>query len=323
MRLGQKITELRKKNNLSQESLAEKMNVSRQAVSKWESDQSIPDIEKIVSLSELFGVTTDYLLKSGAPSFEIKTVNIPAEDKLPILPDELVQKYLSTAKTSSQLRALAIALAIFSPACISFCSALSGFLIGASDKMQLIISLIGFAATIVVLAIACGLLVYSFLIMREFKQLNKQNFDIMKEKERLKSTIQSFHHTNDKYFVLSCILAVLGIIGPVMSGLSNSNGTVSLIAWGITFSIFSGATYFFISYIAQLRYLSLLIKYRKHLPSNLHKLFVYGSWIYIFSILGVANIIWRSSNVSPAEVLYLGIVIYCLFTYFFIKEKAE
>ncbi len=325
MRLGQKITELRKKNNLSQEALAEKMNVSRQAVSKWESDQSIPDIEKIVNLSELFGVTTDYLLKSGAPSFEIKTVDIPAEDKLPILPDELVQKYLSTAKKSSQLRALAIALAIFTPACISFCSALSGLLIGASDKMQLIISLIGFAATIVILAIACGLLVYSFLIMREFKQLNKQNFDIIKEKERLKSTIQSFHHTNDKYFVLSCILAVLGIIGPVMSGLSNSNGTVSLIAWRITFSIFSGTTYFFISYIAQLRYLSLLVKYRKHLPSNLHKLFVYGSWIYIFCILGIDYIVSRfiEPNFSATGVFYLGIVIYCLFTYFFIKEKAK
>lgn len=287
MRLGQKITELRKKNNLSQEGLAEKMNISRQAVSKWESDQSIPDIEKIVSLSELFGVTTDYLLKSGAPSFEIKTADIPAEDKLLILPDELVQKYLSTAKKSSKLRALSIALAIFSPACISFCSAISGFLVGASDKMQLIISLIGFAATIVVLAISFGLLIYSFLIMREFKHLNKQNFDIMEEKKKLRSAIQSFHHTNDKYLVLSCILAVLGIIGPVISGLSNSNGTVSLIAWGITFSIFSGAAYFFISYIVQLRYLSLLVKYRKHLPSNLHKLFVYGSWIYIFCILGI------------------------------------
>lgn len=287
MRLGQKITELRKKNNLSQEGLAEKMNVSRQAVSKWESDQSIPDIEKIVSLSELFGVTTDYLLKSGAPSFEIKTADIPAEDKLPILPDELVQKYLSTAKKSSKLRALSTALAIFSPACISFCSAISGFLVGASDKMQLIISLIGFAATIVVLAISFGLLIYSFLIMREFKHLNKQNFDIMEEKKKLRSAIQSFHHTNDKYLVLSCILAVLGIIGPVISGLSNSNGTVSLIAWGITFSIFSGAAYFFISYIVQLRYLPLLVKYRKHLPSNLHKLFVYGSWIYIFCILGI------------------------------------
>ena len=62
MRLGQKIADLRKKNNLSQEGLAEKMNVSRQAVSKWESEQSIPDIEKIVNLSKLFGVTTDYLL---------------------------------------------------------------------------------------------------------------------------------------------------------------------------------------------------------------------------------------------------------------------
>lgn len=61
MKLGQKIAELRKKSGLSQEALAEKMNVSRQAVSKWESNQSIPDIEKIVDLSELFGVTTDYL----------------------------------------------------------------------------------------------------------------------------------------------------------------------------------------------------------------------------------------------------------------------
>ena len=47
MRLGQKIAALRKKNHLSQEALAEKMNVSRQAVSKWKSEQSIPDIEKL------------------------------------------------------------------------------------------------------------------------------------------------------------------------------------------------------------------------------------------------------------------------------------
>lgn len=325
MRLGQKITELRKKNNLSQEGLAEKMNVSRQAVSKWESDQSIPDIEKIVNLSELFGVTTDYLLKSGTPSFKIKTADTPIEDKLPVLPDELVQKYLSTAKKSSKLRALSIALAIFSPACISFCSALSSFLIDVSDKLQLIISLIGFAATIVVLAISFGLLIYSFLIMREFKHLNKQDFDIMEEKKKLGSAIQSFHHTNDKYLVFSCILAVLAIVGPIISGLSNSNGNVSLIAWGITFSIFSCATYLFISYVSHLRYLSLLVKYRKHLPSNLHKLFVYGSWIYIFGLLAVYYIVRRCSEDSftVTSMFYLGIIIYCLFTYFFIKEKAE
>lgn len=50
MRLGQKIAELRKKDHLFQEALAEKMNISRQAVSIWGSDQSIPDIEKIVDL---------------------------------------------------------------------------------------------------------------------------------------------------------------------------------------------------------------------------------------------------------------------------------
>ena len=63
MILADKIIKERKRLGLSQEELAEKMNVSRQAVSKWEGGQSIPEIEKILQLSSLFGVTTDYLLK--------------------------------------------------------------------------------------------------------------------------------------------------------------------------------------------------------------------------------------------------------------------
>ena len=63
MILADKITNLRKKNGWSQEELAEKMRVSRQAVSKWEGAQTVPDLEKILALSQLFGVTTDYLLK--------------------------------------------------------------------------------------------------------------------------------------------------------------------------------------------------------------------------------------------------------------------
>ena len=62
MILADKIIKLRKKNGWSQEELAEKMNVSRQAVSKWEGAQTIPDLGRILQLSELFGVTTDYLL---------------------------------------------------------------------------------------------------------------------------------------------------------------------------------------------------------------------------------------------------------------------
>ena len=62
MDLAQRIQHLRKEKGLSQEELAEALGVSRQAVSKWESTQSTPDVEKIVAMSQYFAVTTDYLL---------------------------------------------------------------------------------------------------------------------------------------------------------------------------------------------------------------------------------------------------------------------
>lgn len=63
MNLSDRIQQLRKQRGISQEGLADQLGVSRQAVSKWESEQSIPDLDKIILLSEYFGVTTDYLLK--------------------------------------------------------------------------------------------------------------------------------------------------------------------------------------------------------------------------------------------------------------------
>jgi Predicted transcriptional regulators len=62
MNLGDRIQYLRKSQGISQEELAYKIGVSRQAVSKWESEQSLPDIDRIIAMSELFEVTTDYLL---------------------------------------------------------------------------------------------------------------------------------------------------------------------------------------------------------------------------------------------------------------------
>lgn len=67
MKVADRIQYLRKINGLSQEELADKMGVSRQAVSKWESNQSLPDLEKIILLSECFDVTTDYLLRGIEP----------------------------------------------------------------------------------------------------------------------------------------------------------------------------------------------------------------------------------------------------------------
>lgn len=63
MKINEKIYSLRKKHNLSQEELADKLNVSRQTVSKWELGDSCPDFDKIVPLCELFGITTDELLR--------------------------------------------------------------------------------------------------------------------------------------------------------------------------------------------------------------------------------------------------------------------
>jgi transcriptional regulator with XRE-family HTH domain len=68
MILADKIIQQRKKNNWSQEELAEKLGVSRQAISKWESAQSTPDLERILEMSRLFGVSTDYLVKDEIES---------------------------------------------------------------------------------------------------------------------------------------------------------------------------------------------------------------------------------------------------------------
>lgn len=65
MDFSEKLVTLRKANTLTQEQLAEKLDVSRQSVSKWESGQAAPELEKIVALSAVFQVTTDYLLKSS------------------------------------------------------------------------------------------------------------------------------------------------------------------------------------------------------------------------------------------------------------------
>ena len=74
MDISEKILQLRKAKGFTQEELAEKLNVSRQSVSKWESGQSVPELEKLVTLCEVFQVSADYLLKpSELDQLSIKT----------------------------------------------------------------------------------------------------------------------------------------------------------------------------------------------------------------------------------------------------------
>ena len=66
MTFGQKLQGLRQRAGMSQDALAERLNVSRQAVSRWERDETMPETDKVVALADLFGVTTDYLLRQRA-----------------------------------------------------------------------------------------------------------------------------------------------------------------------------------------------------------------------------------------------------------------
>lgn len=85
MNIADRIQSLRKSKGISQEQLADVVGVSRQAVSKWESEQTIPDLEKIILMSEYFEVTTDYILKgieSAALENDHKTIGDVLDQKI-------------------------------------------------------------------------------------------------------------------------------------------------------------------------------------------------------------------------------------------------
>lgn len=118
MILADKIILLRKKAGWSQEELAEQLSVSRQSVSKWEGAQSIPDMEKIVQMSRLFGVSTDYLLKDEIE--ESTPTTDAAPEKLRRVTMEDAADYLAKRRADAPKIALATMLCVFSPILLLF-----------------------------------------------------------------------------------------------------------------------------------------------------------------------------------------------------------
>ena len=80
--LSEKLYKLRKNSGLSQEQLAEKLNVSRQAISKWESGTAVPESEKLVTISNYFGVSVDYLLKDEEEKAKDADSNVEEKPKM-------------------------------------------------------------------------------------------------------------------------------------------------------------------------------------------------------------------------------------------------
>ena len=116
MILADKIIDLRKKAGWSQEELAEKLGVSRQSVSKWEGAQSIPDMNKILQLSNLFGVTTDYLLKDDLEAAEpLPATEDDNAEGTTFVSMEEANAFIAYKQESAPRIALGVLLCILSP----------------------------------------------------------------------------------------------------------------------------------------------------------------------------------------------------------------
>ncbi|WP_372872683.1 helix-turn-helix domain-containing protein [Shewanella sp.] len=112
MILADKIVNLRKLANWSQEELADRMGVSRQSVSKWESANSIPDLNKVILLANLFNVSTDYLLKDEIDSFDTgKASELP---DVTLITMEQANHYLECKKSAAELTVKGVLLCVCS-----------------------------------------------------------------------------------------------------------------------------------------------------------------------------------------------------------------
>ena len=157
MILADKIVQLRKKNGWSQEELAAQLNVSRQAVSKWEGAQSVPDLDRILQMSALFGVTTDYLLKD---EMEAEESTSGKDSDLRRVGLEEANAYLAWRERASLRIAVATFLCILSPIPLLLLSAASqvegwGISENQAGIAGLIVLLLVVAAA-VAMFIACG-----------------------------------------------------------------------------------------------------------------------------------------------------------------------
>jgi transcriptional regulator with XRE-family HTH domain len=123
MILADKIIKLRKQFGWSQEELAEKINVSRQSVSKWEGANSIPDLNKIIKLGEIFGVSTDYLVKDEIESFESISEDVePGVLKITL---EEANNYIDAIIRKSRLISMGVLIVLCSVIPLIFLLALS------------------------------------------------------------------------------------------------------------------------------------------------------------------------------------------------------
>ena len=210
MILADKIISLRKRAGWSQEELAQQLNVTRQSVSKWEGAQSVPDMDKILQMSRIFGVTTDFLLKDELEEEQ----SVPAEESTPALRRVTMgeaSQYLAIRREAAPKMALATLLCVLSPVTLMFLAALSeiqrfGISANAAAGVGLCV-LLTLVAIAVVMFLGCGAKAkeFSFLEQTEFETEYGVSGMV---KERRKEFQPVYNRLNAVAAVL-CILSVM------------------------------------------------------------------------------------------------------------------
>lgn len=228
MILADKITEERKKNGWSQEEMAAKIGVSRQAVSKWESAGSVPDLQRVIQLADLFGVSTDYLLKDDfGPDFKPNDMTLDAtivypstavksekEETMRRVSMEEANQFLDMKKKSASVIANATLMCIISPALLIL-------LVGLSENSMFHISeALAVGAGLIFLfgmvAIAVFMFITSGIKSKHMEYLEKEIFEteygvsgMVKEKRRLYEPVFS---RGIAIGVVLCIIAAVPLI---------------------------------------------------------------------------------------------------------------
>ena len=210
MIFADKLIDLRKKAGWSQEELAEKCGVSRQAVSKWEGAQSVPDLGRIVQLSELFGVSTDYLLKD---ELEAEGTGPLQETDAPLraLGMEEANAFLEAKERSAGRTALGVLLCILSPiVLILLCSAWGT---GRLTWTEAQAAGVGMAALLLMIGGAVAIIVPNSLRMERYAWLEREQLDTLYGVSGMvRERQERFRPVYTRQMTLGVVLCVLAVI---------------------------------------------------------------------------------------------------------------
>ena len=228
MILADKIIENRKKNGWSQEELADKLGVSRQSVSKWESAQAIPDMKKILQLSEVFGVSTDYLMKDEIeekPAAELAPVDNGLEETVRSVSMEEAVSFLKYNETAALRISTGVMLCILSPVLLILLGGLAeaGFI----PVEERIAELGGTAILLIMIAAAVGMFIREGMRGKKYEYLEK--IDIETEygvngmvKERRDAYAEP-HSRRLIIGVMLCIISAVPLLGAEAVHYSNNS----------------------------------------------------------------------------------------------------